>query len=273
MNKAKKTKGESLLEGIIAFTILGMGIAFSGVIMGTSIRNMDNAKNRVIAINAAREGIEAVRNIRDTNWLKYSTKRRSCWNHMPQKDQTTGCTSKLIEPGRYIIYKQDGTLRWMLSSISSGNATITQDNPPDDTTKDVIFYNNINENLYGVDNSTWVDARTLYAVDINDKVNSDKDDSTDGETNDQDFLNHIFIKDDGPWGTKVKKTSLKREIIIEYLDNSGNVPAANIDINKDIDYNRMRVTSKVTWLKGGKEFKVELKTHLTDYLGREKLAG
>ncbi|NJP03859.1 hypothetical protein HC823_01100, partial [Candidatus Gracilibacteria bacterium] len=38
-----------------------------------------NVKNRIIALNIAREGIEAVRSIRDTNWLKYSGDRRNKW--------------------------------------------------------------------------------------------------------------------------------------------------------------------------------------------------
>ena len=266
MTIANKTKGESLLEGIIAFTILGMGIAFSGVIMGTSIRNMDNAKNRVIAVNVAREGIEAVRNIRDTNWLEYSTNRRSCWNHLPQQNSSTGCTTSLIDPGRYIIYK-DQTLRWRLTPISAGSAhsSASLPNPTDEN----IYYDN--DNLYGADNGKWIDARTLYTVDVDLSKDSDNDGSADDQTNDQDFLNHIFIKNDNPWGTKVKKTSLMREIVIEYLSNEGTVLSSPNTVTQD--YNRMLITSKVTWLKGNKEFSVELKTHLTDYLGREKLDG
>ena len=255
MNINKKTKGESLLEGIIAFTILGLGIAFSGVIMGTSIRNMDNSKNRVIAINAAREGIEAMRNIRDTNWLAYSTKRRSCWNHMPQKNPSTGCTTSLISPGRYIIYK-DGTYRWRLTPISADGAHSSAALPS--TTDLQIYYDN--NNLYRADNSKWVDARTLYSVDIEPNKDSDNDGTQD---NDQDFLNNIFIKDGDAWGKKVRKTALKREINIGYLKNDGSTG--------NTTNNRMLITSKVTWIKGDKEFKVELKTHLTDYLGREKI--
>ena len=77
------------------------------------------------------------------------------------------------------------------------------------------------------------------------------------------ILNNIFIKDGDAWGKKVRKTALKREINIGYLKNDGSTG--------NTTNNRMLITSKVTWIKGDKEFKVELKTHLTDYLGREKI--
>jgi prepilin-type N-terminal cleavage/methylation domain-containing protein len=62
-------KGFTLIELLIAITIFLIGImaAFS-----LTLNNLNNAKensNRVIAADLAREGIEIVRNIRDSNWL------------------------------------------------------------------------------------------------------------------------------------------------------------------------------------------------------------
>ncbi len=58
-----------MIELLIAITVFLIGImaAFS-----LSLNNLNNAKensNRVIAADLAREGIELVRNIRDSNWL------------------------------------------------------------------------------------------------------------------------------------------------------------------------------------------------------------
>jgi len=79
----KDTTGETLLEAVMALSILAIGIMLASTIMGTSIRNMNGSKNRVIGVNIAKEGLEAVHNIRDTNWLKFSGKKRDCWNHDP----------------------------------------------------------------------------------------------------------------------------------------------------------------------------------------------
>ena len=48
-------------------------------ILKTALSANIDVRHRIIALNIAREGIEGVRNIRDTNWLKYSGDRRGKW--------------------------------------------------------------------------------------------------------------------------------------------------------------------------------------------------
>ncbi len=62
-------QGQGLIEAIVA-----LGVIISGIIgmVNLSISNQistDEAKEQLIATNFAREGIEVIRNIRDTNWL------------------------------------------------------------------------------------------------------------------------------------------------------------------------------------------------------------
>lgn len=265
-----------------------MGITFSGVIIGSSLRNMDNSKNRIIAVNVAREGIEAVRNIRDTNWLKFNSKRRQCWNHVPPVKPEDGCsTPTAIPSGDYIIYKQgistgstnstDPTQRWRLQKMTDGGVTITElptASMPCDATNDRKYYHNTTNGFtYRCNRNTgWENIAQLYLVDIDPNVNTDGDTASDRYDNDQDIYNHIYTQDkdagdEETFGNIVKRSLLSRVITIQYLDNSGAIasPTANV--------NRMRVTSTVYWQKGAKRFKVELITHLTDYLGREQLSG
>ncbi len=61
--------GQGLIE-----TIVALGIIVSGIvgIMSLAIQNQtasEYSEERLIATNLAREGVEVVRNIRDTNWL------------------------------------------------------------------------------------------------------------------------------------------------------------------------------------------------------------
>jgi len=65
----KNKSGQGLLE-----TIIALGIIVGGVVgmMSLTISNQtssEDAEERLIAVNLAREGVEVVRNIRDTNWL------------------------------------------------------------------------------------------------------------------------------------------------------------------------------------------------------------
>jgi len=70
MNKIINNKGFTLVELIIALGVFSSGImaAFTLALAGlnTSIENFD----RINAANLAREGIELIRNVRDSNWLK-----------------------------------------------------------------------------------------------------------------------------------------------------------------------------------------------------------
>ncbi len=58
-------KGFSLVEVIISIAILTMGIAAISMLMASNIKNAQAAKDEVIAMSLAQEGIELVRNIRD----------------------------------------------------------------------------------------------------------------------------------------------------------------------------------------------------------------
>lgn len=221
-------RGETITETIIALSILAIGITLSSTLMASSLRNINVSKNRFIAVNIAREGIEAMRNIRDTNWLKFSSSRRTCWNHEPQDlpDICTdivisGVSDNVIEPGTYIIYK-DEDHRWRLASTTSGA------------------------------DPNVVDHTLLFTVDIDGDEESDIYNHNDNHPQAPDIL-----------GTTPKPTVFKRKITIEYLDDYGE--------GGDVDNNRMRVISAVSWFRSGIERTVELKTHLTDYLGRDNL--
>jgi hypothetical protein len=233
-------RGETIMETVIALSILAIGLTFSSVLISSSLRNISISKNRVIAVNIAREGIEAVRNIRDTNWLKFSGRRRTCWNNRPQDDMGAECNGGTpINAGEYVVYKaEDG--RWRLEEFKK---TV----PPDDP-----FDNSI-----------------LYTVDID----PDTDTNRDGDkTNDSDMYNHRLSNDnddnDALGRANAVATPFTRIIKIEYLANDGTAKISGIPTDAE---NRMRVTSTVKWTRGAIEHTVELKTHLTDYLGRDDL--
>lgn len=62
-------KGLSLIEMIIAIAILVVALLSALVLATFGIRAGGESKMRVTAINLAREGVEVVRNIRDSNWI------------------------------------------------------------------------------------------------------------------------------------------------------------------------------------------------------------
>ena len=63
-------KGQTIIEAVLAIGIIT--IALVGLLSrsGTNLISSRDANYRVVAGNLSREGVEAVRNIRDSNWLK-----------------------------------------------------------------------------------------------------------------------------------------------------------------------------------------------------------
>jgi prepilin-type N-terminal cleavage/methylation domain-containing protein len=61
-------KGYTLIELMVAVVILGLGITGSLFLLNQTLRNTSVVKNNFIATYLASEGVEIVRNIRDTNW-------------------------------------------------------------------------------------------------------------------------------------------------------------------------------------------------------------
>lgn len=109
MKNKLKLKAESLIETIIAVFILATGATAAFAFLVSSLRMTENIENRIIAINLAREGIEAVRTIRDSNWIEHGGSRREYWNCVGD-----GSCSNKIENGSYIADLDTDNMRWVL---------------------------------------------------------------------------------------------------------------------------------------------------------------
>lgn len=69
MNNRSSQHGQGLLEAIIAIGIILTATIASLTLIVSSIEASRGVRERLIASNLAREGIEAVRAARDSNWL------------------------------------------------------------------------------------------------------------------------------------------------------------------------------------------------------------
>ena len=66
----KSESGFTLIEVISAIFVFTLGILAIMVLIDQSIAFSDQVKSKLIASYLAQEGIEIVRNIRDSNWIK-----------------------------------------------------------------------------------------------------------------------------------------------------------------------------------------------------------
>lgn len=63
-------KGFSLLEVLVAIFVLVIGVVGAMNLINYSLSSVAVGKSRIIAVELAQEGLEIVRNIRDSNWIE-----------------------------------------------------------------------------------------------------------------------------------------------------------------------------------------------------------
>lgn len=63
-------RGQSFIEAMVAITVIITSISSSLALVQSSITATTNGGAQVVAANLAREGMEVVRALRDTNWLQ-----------------------------------------------------------------------------------------------------------------------------------------------------------------------------------------------------------
>ncbi len=83
---------ESLIETIVAITVIVLATAAALSVMRTSVQGNDIIGKKTVAINLALEGFEILRNIRDTNYLLLSTDPDECWDTLGITD-VSDCSS------------------------------------------------------------------------------------------------------------------------------------------------------------------------------------
>ncbi len=91
IKKNKLKKGFTLVETLVALSIFIISVVGIMTVLATGLTNITNAKNKMIATFLAQEGIEYVRNVRDTYVLYDPNGSGDAWNDF--KAYTLLCTS------------------------------------------------------------------------------------------------------------------------------------------------------------------------------------
>lgn len=124
----KSTAAETLAEVLIALIVLAVGGGGALTLVAMSISNNEEAEERLMAYNFAREGVEAMRNIRDTNWLRFPSDRENCWDAKPSVDDIASCPTNQIAAGDYIVYPitdiDTNLFGWRLSTVTAATDTM-----------------------------------------------------------------------------------------------------------------------------------------------------
>jgi hypothetical protein len=109
----------TIIEALIAMYIVIIWTIWVYTIYEKSQKLSTSVENRVKAVSIAREWIEVIQNIRDTNWVLFWADSKNCWN---VKDYNVLClwattNAYKIPAWDYKIYKDEDN-RWKLLSGS-----------------------------------------------------------------------------------------------------------------------------------------------------------
>lgn len=114
LSNIRRNKWSTLIEVMAMLIIVSLTLTTMYYTLMQSIQFAQDTEARIKAINIAREGIEGMINIRNTNWLRYSSDRANCWNTLNYSGSCIGGagTSK-IDDWDYKIYNRNWL--WELS--------------------------------------------------------------------------------------------------------------------------------------------------------------
>lgn len=99
---AKNRRAETVFEALISISVLLIISSLATGVYVTSVRSTAGNRNDLVAAALAEEGVELMRNIRDTNFLKYADGAQ-CWNLQPS---AVGCpdAANLISQGSSTVW-------------------------------------------------------------------------------------------------------------------------------------------------------------------------
>lgn len=230
-----KPNGISMIEVITALFIIGLGAVAASTIIISALQGNRVSKEKMIAMNLAREGIEAVRNIRDSNWLRYSATKDECWNFWENptaSPQSLNCDSssptKITDEKYYIV--------------QFGRSDLSDSNGIPYTYKYFLTQATEQDKIENIDNSKLTEYE-LKRVDM-----------LSGVTGKQ----ALFVANNDAGRDLISSPfTYYRQVYIKYLNEDGT--------DNDETAPVMEVTSKVMWFEKGMKKTVKLQESITNY--------
>ncbi len=122
-NLIRTSRWATMIELMAMLAIVGLGIWSMFSVITSGIYFAKDTEDTIKAINLAREWIEWVTNIRNTNWLRFSSDRTNCWKSLGYDSFCIGSTTlwDKIWTGSYVLNTSNWL--WHLSGTTIINPT------------------------------------------------------------------------------------------------------------------------------------------------------
>ena len=237
LKQARQT-GETITEVMVSVTLLvGVLTAGFGVLKNAIDTNVD-VRNRIIATNIAREGIEGVRNIRDTNWLKYSGEKLDKWLCNDTPEEINQCEGDISSNPDAILKERFYKLDFMTYDVSGETGTryfLIADENTDFSARPLDLEIPATEVGNPTNYLNWLEYYRLW----------------------EKFDDKRFVHND-PLLTTLKATPFFRQIALIPEENNLCAPLY-------CNEKKLHVISRVQWKEGNAVQEVKLETYLYNY--------
>lgn len=238
--KNSVVRGDTILEVVIATAILSTVMIATFSILQRAVDTNLNVKNRVIALNIAREGVEAVRNIRDTNWLKYSGDRRKKWLCLDLESDKNACEGNPT------------ATKFINGNDASPSASTYYTVDFDDT--DNRFYLNRETLQSEVDFLTGQAGRDSYRLYLTATAPQRYTHKSTGNTPTP-FFRQLYLDIENPYDG--------------VLTASADTFCGTSDADNSCRNSRLKIVSRVFWEEEGRTRRATLEAHLYDFFERD----
>lgn len=106
--RALSRKAESLVESIVSITVIVIATTAALSLLRVAILGNEVVEEKLTAVNLAMEAIEALRNQRDTNYLRFPGEEDDCWDafDVDTSDQCLEAAHKLSGAETYWIERE-----------------------------------------------------------------------------------------------------------------------------------------------------------------------
>jgi len=122
----KSKKATSIIEAIVVLLIIVTWVTWMYNLFNRSSHLSNSINNKIQAIQIAKQWIEAMTNIRDTNWIRFSSDYKNCWNtDINLHTVSNNClwennTNYDIHSWSYIVFRNNNN-SWNLKSKTISN--------------------------------------------------------------------------------------------------------------------------------------------------------
>lgn len=253
LQKSAKKRGDTILEVVVATAILSSILVATFDILQRALDTNINVKNRVIALNIAREGIEAVRNVRDTNWLKYSGDRRNKWLCHDTDTAPDNCDADNFNPPGDLIndYIEDDAVAtkgpyYVVDFDTGDNRYYLADPPP--TLQSEINFLDTGQNLTREDYRLYLTPSAPQRYTHTSTGNAETI-----------FYRQIYLDIENPYNIDPLEPNY-----VGLRTFCNETPAEDSCMKA-----RLKVISKVYWQEDGRSRVTTLETHLFDFFERD----